>query len=701
MATPHAVSRPTPRFGHWLPKLGLILALAPATPSWAARPDGASGLVIAEARVAEVLADANGFERAGEPGRGVISPKVAVARFEESLYLYMVQDYPAAAEGFFILVTTGALVEADLQLDAEWYLAESLAGMGNSASSEAWYQQIADDDRNPFHDDAVRRLLEVYAITGRTQEFQAYYDANIARGKVTPSDTITYSLAKAFYHQKDYARAKSSLSEIAADSIFYRKARYWLGAIAIVEGNLNEALLYFDEVAALSVDSPEDRRVYDLALLAGARIALEQKSFDDAAARYGRIGGDSEYLADKLYEETWTFISNKEDIRRRLRDEAEMAEATRSELTQREEDLRQAAQRGVEIFLLAFPEHPYTPQLKLLAGHLKQHARDWDGALETYEQVIAEYRPVRERFELLAADSEAASRYLGPLLEYDKTGYATTDLPAYALAMLVQDDGIKRAAELKTSLEKQRTDVATSATMIDEINAAFAKPEGLELHRRQISEVTGVAEQTLITQIDLLEEEAALFGAAVRKADLDPLSKRRYKLQERVYSGERGDAVEAELSTLRTDFAKMRPAGVSKADFAKIDAWHEDLAAHRAKLLAIAALLADSQDEELVRVRSRVTYEAGEVDSQRVELALTGDEADAVMTGLTRTGFEKLAHVFGDAAMTADMGIVDVYWATLLEATAQRTDLASERKGRMDSLEADFTRIRQQLGESK
>ncbi len=689
-------------------RLGLVATLACAFPAYAQDPGHrgrsasapAVGLAMTETRVLATVQDAKDLETANQPGRGVISPKVAVSRFEESLYRFMVKDYEDAAEGFFILVTTEALVNADLDKDAEWYLAESLQGMGNGTSAEGWYHQIADDRTHPFRDDAVRRLLELYATTGRTDEFRAYYEATIARGEVQTSDPITYSLAKAFYHQKDYVRAKSALQEIAPESLFYSRARYWMGTIAVIEGNYDEALTNFDAVAAMSVNGPADRDIYDLSLLAGARIALERRSYDDASARYAKIGGDSKYLADKLYEETWAFITHKEDLRKKFQDpESKLTDEEKAALQDQEASLRQAAQRGVDIFLLAFPEHPYTPQLKLLAGHLQQHAQDWDGALQTYEKVIAEYRPVRERFELLAQDSAAAGRYLDPLLEYQKTGYFETDLPPYALAMLVEDHDIQTAATMKGTIERQRANVASSEVLIDQITTAINRPEGLQIHRRRIAEVDGVSDSTLFMQLDLLAEEQRLVAPVVAKVELAALNKRLLKLQDQAYGGARGEALERDLKTLIEDQARLRPTDASyRPALEKYTAWHRELATHRVELASVRQNLKETEGDDVLKVRERVTFETSEVDEQRTDLSLTGDQADAVMTGMTREGFARLANVFGEAAMSADMGIVDVYWATLLESTARSTDLSDERQQRIDQLESDFTRIRQQLG---
>ena len=96
---------------------------------------------------------------------------------------------------------------------------------------------------------------------------------------------------------------------------------------------------------------------------------MELGEFEKAAAHYDRIEGDSFYQADKLYEQVWAIIKQKNEIReQRLEDGDELSEDDRIRLDMRERDLVQQALRGVEIFRLAYPEHEYTAQLKLLSG---------------------------------------------------------------------------------------------------------------------------------------------------------------------------------------------------------------------------------------------------------------------------------------------------------------------------------------------
>jgi len=233
-------------------------------------------------------------------------------RYEDYVYLHMIGEHDVAAEGFFTLVTTEALGDVGLHRDAEWYLAESLFQMGNISTAEARYLVIADDDQHPFRDDAVRRLLELYGTTGQSEEFAAFYEEEILNGRVRPSDLITYSLAKSFYFQDQLDEAVAHFRQIPADSPYYGKTSYFLGTIRVVRGELDAAIEPFTIAAERAIDTLEDRQLHDLALLALARIYYEQGKLPEAAEYYGQVGGDSEYLAEKLYEVIWTFIKQEQ-----------------------------------------------------------------------------------------------------------------------------------------------------------------------------------------------------------------------------------------------------------------------------------------------------------------------------------------------------------------------------------------------------
>ncbi|MCO4744421.1 MAG: tetratricopeptide repeat protein [Proteobacteria bacterium] len=417
------------------------------------------------------------------PGRGILSREMATLRYQDAVYDFMLGEYEPAAEEFFSLVASGVLTDAGLHRDSEWYLAESLFQMGNAATAEGQYQSIASNNNHPFREDAVRRLLELYAVTGQSELFYEIYRREIVSGKVAPSPLVTYTVAKAFYAQSERTEAREQFARIPAESEWYARARYFLGVIEVAGGSFETALPYFLEVADLPPQTVADRQVQDQALLAIGRLQYELGRYDEASSAYIRIGGDSEFLADKLYEVVWVYVKQER-----------WAEAL----------------RAVEVFLLGFPEHEYTARLKLLEGHLHLQQDQYEPALVSYEDVISDYTPVRDRFADLAGSDDDPGRYFQRVLEISR-GELSADraLPAYAVAMMLADDELSRSISVYEDLLIQEEVVATSEALIVEIKDALSKSESVGGFGEIAYQASTNQYLTLRTELDVLalEEE--------------------------------------------------------------------------------------------------------------------------------------------------------------------------------------------------
>lgn len=446
-----------------------------------------------------------------QPGRGFISERQALERYREYVYLHMVGEYTLAAEGFFTLVTTAALGDAGLHRDAEWYLAESLFQMGNVATAEARYLVIANDAQHPFREDAVRRLLELYATTSQAEKFDRYYRQEILNGRVRPSDLITYSLARSFYLQEKYADARVHYSEIQPESPYYARAQYSVGALDVLAGDLAAAKERFLPITQLSVESYQDRQVLDLALLAMGRILYEEGEFQQASEYYSRVSGDSEYQADQLYEMVWTYIEQEEF---------------------------DAALDAVEIFLIRYPEHQYTAQLQLLQGHLSMERSRFEAALIAYEGVVIDYGPIRERMSELATSGADTSPYFEHILSAEETGmYGAEGLPGYAYAMMVADPEVSRAIEVYGDLERQKQQIESSEALIEELDQVLGSDVGLGGFEHLRYALGIQQERAMERTLDLLrveEEWVADRASGVDRSAIADLTRRREALKSRM-----------------------------------------------------------------------------------------------------------------------------------------------------------------------
>ena len=451
------------------------------------------------------------------PGSGYITEDQAVQRFQDFLYLHLTGENEQAAQGFFALVTSGALGDAGLHRDAEWYLADSLYEVNNLATAEARFLVIANDDKHPFRSDAIRRLLELYSKSHQSDKFQEIYEREVVRGRVEATDAINYAVAKAFYaqHQPDVAAAQ--FEKIGATSNIYGKAAYFRGVILVADSQLKEAVEIFKEIADLSVDTLDDRRVHDLSLLALGRIYFELGQFGDAVEAYDRIGGDSDYTADQQFELVWTYI----------------------ELARNEEDWdkQQAAwQNGlriIDIFLLAFPEHEYTAQLKLVEGHLHMAKVEHDSALTSYEKVIADYTPIRDRFSSLANSSSDPAEYFKKVLRIGSEDGSGMSIPGFAVAMMKADPELGRAIEVFREMERQEADITGSEALIRELRIHLMGDGGIGGFEQMRYDAVLASSMATEHQLALLElEEMWLYDTLPvdRRTDIDPLHERRLAL---------------------------------------------------------------------------------------------------------------------------------------------------------------------------
>ncbi len=484
----------------WAHCLLLIAALVPGV---AGAADVGPDLDAIDEVVDTLLRRSKALEDQLAPGSGYVTEEIATRRYEDYVYLHLIGQNAEAAEGFFALVTTGSLGDSGMHRDAEWYLADSLYQMGNLTTAELRFQSIVDQPGHPFRDDAVRQILEIYAISGRTADFTALYEREVLRGRVAATDVVLYSLGKSFWAQGEVDSARDQFVQIPEDSDFYGRARYFLGTLDVHEGKVRPSLAHFKAASEVSIETADDQRVHDLSLLAGGRVLFELGEFQNAAATYELISGESEYNADKLYELVWCYI---------------------------QQEKWKEALRAVEIFLIAYPEHAYSAQLKLVEGHLHVSKTEFDSALAAYENVLGEYKPIRDYFGSLT-DAEDPTVYLK---QFTGDGsFQTLRLPEFAVSKMLEDPDLARAVAILTEISQQESDIAESEQLIRELGPILAQGQGLGGFEQMRYDAVLVANQAAEQSLMLLEtEETWLYQELPdgQHRKVDPLQDRRLAL---------------------------------------------------------------------------------------------------------------------------------------------------------------------------
>jgi tetratricopeptide (TPR) repeat protein len=730
-------------------------------PSWAhAGVD--QDLAEVDARIGELLRYMGEIQRRmGSSGHGRLDRVDSTDRFADSVYADMVGDHERAAEGFFALVTSGSLAGTGLERDAEWSFAESLFALGDLETAEVRYLTIAEVPNHPFRVDAVRRLLDVYVTTGRSDRFYALFEREILSGRVLATPQVTYAVGRSFFRQGDDLRAKSYLSDVPPGTTWYLKARYVLGAVAVRERDLPTALGYFREVVALPALTTEDREVIDQARLAEARVLYETGDYLAAAESYSLVTGETPLLADQLYESIWTWI--------------------------RMEDW-ESALRGVEVFTLGFPQHAYTARLKLLIGQLHMNQRDNEGSLAAFDRVLTAYGPVRQRFLDLASSSTGPGDFFRQAVTFGPASAHIDGVPAYATAMLLEDDALARVVDVAAELQDQADDLARSEGLVSEIQRLLGRQAGLtsfedatfeiaesraalfvawadvlSIHARAldgagtpigadltarleaVSARLGAARAAVAAtraaldahemEVATLQIEAADMARVVRDREDDlavvsaaeslgvgpqdvaallaELERARTRLSEaeRVLSERRlpdvvravlesreDAAVVAELSDLQAALTAL--PGTARTDDGKIlDGLYNAVSVTRARMSDVDAQVGQLADSEMALVRAQFERLSLDVASERSQHTRLAASSATLGVELSRDGFLAMSDFFGDALLRADTGVIDVHWSELLVTVDDIERNQKERNAFVAALEERYEHVRTRVGQ--
>ncbi len=497
-------------------------------------------------------------------------------RFREAVYLYMLGEYEKAAREFYILHRANALRDEGSSKDAEWYLGECLFEMGNYPTAIRTYQRVVARHETvgarpePYFEDAVRRLLEVYAITGDGTAFDAAYLKYIVPDVIKPTEQVTYTLAKSFHRRGELVRAKAEFEKIPATSPWWTRARYFLGAMMVQERNFVAAIDEFKKVESFTPTDDDQVKVQEYARLALARVYYETGDFAQASQWYGTIGDKSPHFAQKSYESVWAYVKQE-----------------------RWED----ALAQIDTFLLAFPENRHSANLRLLHGRINLKVGRYDSAKASYDKVVELYAPTVDQL----AAAKGTPDELRTLLE-GVGGLLSVRLPPYALETLRARDDVSRAAEVHKDIISQEGDLKLSEVVIKEIAPSIDNEHVLGAFSKARVELDAIMSVGVSIRADLIDLETAYLRSKVpsaQRAELDAIRKERTAIigqlasavddgrlgvsdRERAYDAQVrqvqqeafrvGQVVQEQQAQARNVSAQLASAKLSEADLAIVSA---------------------------------------------------------------------------------------------------------------------------------
>jgi tetratricopeptide (TPR) repeat protein len=221
-------------------------------------------------------------------------------------------------------------------------------------------------------------------------------------GRSEREPELRYSYGRHLFLEGHHDRAMDELDSLSPldipmtkggpDAKFRVRAAYIAAAAALAAGQIDEALERFARIVKARPREPRERQVVELAWMAMGRIHHDLDEPDMAVKAYRRVGRNSVFFPEAMYETAWTLLAARQ--------------------------YEQAA-HALDLLLVYDPDSPIAPEIKQLRGKVKIQQRD--------------YQAAEEEFLSLRRDFDRLAKQLGRKLE------ATGDARAYFASVVAQD----------------------------------------------------------------------------------------------------------------------------------------------------------------------------------------------------------------------------------------------------------------------
>jgi tetratricopeptide (TPR) repeat protein len=262
--------------------------------------------------------------------------------------------------------------------------------------------------------------------------------------------SVPYVRAKYYYFTGKLDDAMNALNMIPQGSPYLLQARYFMATIQVKRGDLAGASITYDGILKMQATDEAGKEIQDLSRMAIARILYERSQFDKAIDAYGAIPRQSKYFGEALQEQAWTFIKAKE---------------------------WQKAYRALDLLLLANPETPDAPELRLTMGNLNLRMSNYFLANDTFGKVRDEFEPVHRQLQQEIVKAQADPTYFDSLVgkSLDKFDIASF-VPPSAAKWVRAEPEVAKMAQLASDVGGMQKDLEDSRKLVERIDKAMSGP---------------------------------------------------------------------------------------------------------------------------------------------------------------------------------------------------------------------------------
>jgi tetratricopeptide (TPR) repeat protein len=380
--------------------------------------------------------------------------------------------------------------------DAEFLLGRALARGGARRSAERYLTRVLSHGPDaPYFVPAYRALVD---LALETKSYARMVPALSAAAPTLPADSqseLAYLRGRTAYDRRDFDGAGASFASVDRHSRFYPGAAYFRGLIASRKRQWSEARAAFCEIVdqkdKSKVSFAVDARYFglkDLARLALGRISHEQDRYDAAYYYYFSLPDESEYLAEALFEASWSMFQKGE---------------------------LDAARNFIDQFERLFPRSPLRAEVAILRANLDVRSCAFDRARHGANQVIETYKPLLADVGKLLVDSQRRPQLIDRLMARPAVLGTASDQEGEILTLLKLDNRFRGLHQMINDIDADLAEATVSVALWKSLGAEAQSKKNL------LATTSSAEAAQLYQDVEALTDDALADGVVPQRlADL-------------------------------------------------------------------------------------------------------------------------------------------------------------------------------------
>jgi len=571
--------------------------------------------------------------------------------------------------------------------DALFLLSDSLFRAGDYFGARSHFRRIVDRaSESSFRPHLQRTLGRLIEIAIHTRDFEgvdsyftrlsqlppseveaatAYYRAKYLYNKAVP--VAVDGAAEQAVDKEGLELARAAFEAVSERSPHYGQARYFIGVIHTLRGQLNEGVLSFQRVLRAPAATPEQRTVADLAQLALGRLLYESDRLDQAIEAYRAVPRTSATYDAALYELAWVYIRQGDST---------------------------LAERALEILSVAAPESRYIPDGKILRGNLLLRNGRFSSADDVFQEISKQFSPVRDQLDELVARRGDTAGYFRQLVRDNLEAFdANAFLPALAQRWSVLEGDMERALSVLGDLAQARRLVKETVGIATRLNAALSSPNPVNV----FADLASSSARARVLRNRITQLRKVLIGieahGSAGSGELVTVRSQRRELEAQLGSlprtndelKARNDAAVGKIVALQREMSRLEVQIMGlEARITATDRFLTDTLAQGADVSGIEATRGELQAQRaaVAVYRDEVERLRNDMETGRLQIGV-GDAADTQDTEL-RARYDEL--VQREHALVRNGGGVNREVDSALQRTAAASSLLEQHEGRIQQL---------------